>query len=91
MNNMVVPTRYAALPYHFQLDEHGVRTGLVENLNTMRETEKGIETGRPCINLKERERKRERESEGEWVAEKKYEGEKRETDRKGREVLSVSA
>ena len=36
---MAVPTRYAALPYHFQLDEHGVRAGLVENLNTMRETE----------------------------------------------------
>lgn len=31
VSNMVDPTRYAALPYHFQLDEHGVRAGLVEN------------------------------------------------------------
>ena len=38
---MAVPTRYAALPYRFQLDEHEVRAGLVENLNTMREIEEG--------------------------------------------------
>lgn len=41
VNNMAVPTRYADLPYHFQLDEHEVRAGLVENLNTTREKEKG--------------------------------------------------
>lgn len=38
-NNISVPTRYAAPPYHFQLDEHGVTAGLVENLNTMHEME----------------------------------------------------
>lgn len=38
---MAVPTRYAALPYHFQLDEHEVRAGLVENLNTKYRIEKG--------------------------------------------------
>lgn len=40
LNNMAFPTRYVALPYHFQLDEHRVRAGLVENLNFMREIEK---------------------------------------------------
>lgn len=65
VNNMAVPTRYAALPYHFQLDEHGVRAGLVENMNTMRETEKG---------KRERERGRMHEESGrecEWVVKKK--------------------
>lgn len=33
VNNMAVPTRYVALPDHFQLGEHGARAGLVENLN----------------------------------------------------------
>ena len=42
---MAVPTRYAALRYHFQLDEHGVRPGRVVNLNTMRVIEMG-ERGR---------------------------------------------
>lgn len=45
---MAAPTRYASLPYHFQLDEHGVRAELVENLNTMRDTgngEREIERG----------------------------------------------
>lgn len=34
---MAVPTRYEALPDHFQLDEHAVRARLVEALNTMHE------------------------------------------------------
>lgn len=59
---MAVPTRYAALPYHFQLDEHGVRAGLVENLNTMRATEKGRERKRGVHEKSGRE--------GEWVVKK---------------------
>lgn len=39
-NNMAFPTRYAALPYHFHLGEHGVRAGLVEDLNTVCEGKK---------------------------------------------------
>lgn len=33
VNNMAAPTRYVALPDHFQLSEHGAGAGLVENLN----------------------------------------------------------
>lgn len=36
-NNMAAPTRYGALPLHFQLDEHAVKAGLVENLNVTHE------------------------------------------------------
>lgn len=63
MNNMAVPTRYAAPPYHFQLDEHGVRAGLVENLNAMRETEMGAsERERGCGACMRNQRGRERVS-----------------------------
>lgn len=63
VNNMAVPTRYAAPPYHFQLDEHGVRAGLVENLNAMRETEMGAgERERGCGACMRNQRGRERVS-----------------------------
>ncbi len=70
---MAVSTRYVALPYHFQLDEHGVGAGLVENLNTMCEMEKG-----------ERKKGMHEKSgrEGEWVVKKKNTRGKRERQRK---------
>lgn len=77
---MAVPTRYAALPYHFQLDEHGVRAGLVENSNTMRAIEKGRERKRGMHEKSGRG--------GEWVVKKNTREEERERER---EVLSVSA
>lgn len=66
VNNMAVPTRYAALPYRFQLDEYRVRTGLVKNLNTMHEmknlrvglTRKWIEQGRVGAEKNTREERR---------------------------------
>ncbi len=71
---MAVPTRYAALPYHFQLDEHGVRAGLVENSNTMRAIEKGRERKWGMHEKPGRA--------GEWAVKKKYKG-KGERKRKG--------
>lgn len=56
-NNMAAPTRSVTLPYHFQLDEHRVKAGLVENLNVTHE--RGGSRGRG------------REREEEWVARRK--------------------
>lgn len=72
-NNISVPTRYVAPPYHFQLDERGVRAGLVENLNTMHEMGNG-----------EREISR---SKGEWVAKKINKCERREVRQMGRKGM----